>query len=208
MRCFSALLRFRPLAFLNALALLAIAGALPSCSFGNSGHRVPTVPDVQTSLAPFEEVHTDWKQRLETPYVYLEMQGSYAEVGSFLPSLLDHCRAQGIKPAGPPFGLFYDDPLRVPAAELRSRLCLPVHQLEAVAEPLGFDLLPSADVAYARVAGPYPEVPKSYPGVFDYLREHSWVLEPPIREIYLVDPGQVQSFDQLITEVQMPWRAL
>lgn len=209
MRCFSELLSSSSLGPLNALALLAIVGTLPGCSFGGSGHRVPTIPDVQTSVAPFKEVHTDWKQRMETPYVYLEIfGGSYAEAGSFLPSLMDHCRAQGITPAGPPFGLFYDDPLRVPAAELRARLCLPVRQLEAVADPLGFDLLPAAEVAYARVAGPYPEVPNSYPGLFDYLRERGWVLVPPIRETYLVDPGRVQSFDQLITEVQMPWRRL
>ena len=87
-------------------------------------------------------------------------------------------------------------------------MCLPVLGLEAVADPLGFDLLPSANVAYARVAGPYPEVPGSYPGLFDYLRERGWVLEPPIRETYLVDPGRVQTFNQLITEVQMPWRPL
>lgn len=190
--------------FLAGLPALGLCGCF---GHGNS-LPLPTIPDIPTSVAPFEVVHVDWKERLEAPYVFLDIEGDYAAVGSFLPALLDHCRAQGIEPAGPPFGLFYDDPLAVPASDLRSRLCLPVANLQAVAEPLGFDLLPASSVAYARVAGPYPEVPASYPGMFDYLRERSWALVPPIREIYLVNPGQVQTFDQLITEVQMPWRLL
>ena len=177
-------------------------------SSGLRAVEVPTLPDVPVSLAPYDEVHVDWKQRLEQPYVFLELVGDYADTGRHLPSLLEQCRAQGVGVAGPPFGLFFDDPMRVPVGSRRSRLCVPVRELSAVAAPLGFDLLPAANVAYARVAGPYPEVPNSYPGVFDYLRERGWVLDGPIRETYLVDPGRVQTFDQLLTEVQMPWRPL
>ena len=32
----------------------------------------------------------------------------------------------------------------------------------------------------------------------------SWVEDGPIRETYLVEPGSVQSLDELITEVQIP----
>lgn len=184
--------------------LLSLAG----CQSMSPRAELPAVADVPVSLAPHREVVVQWKQTLDQPYVFLELVGDYRETGRFLTQLLEQIRSQNLAVAGPPFALFYDDPARTPQAELRSRLCLPVSRLVPVAAPLGFDLLPSANVVYARIAGPYPDVPQSYPAMFDTLRTRGWVLDGPIREQYLVDPSTVQSFDQLVTEVQMPWRLL
>lgn len=188
------------------------AAALPlflaSCQAMSPHAQLPAVADVPVSLAPHTKVVVQWKQTLDQPYVFLELVGDYRETGAFLTQLLEQVRAQNLATSGPPFALFYDDPARTPAHEQRSRLCLPVSRLVPVAAPLGFDLAPSANVVYARIAGPYPEVPQSYPAMFDTLRTRGWVLDGPIREQYLVDPGTVQSFDQLVTEVQMPWRPL
>jgi effector-binding domain-containing protein len=187
---------------------LLLAVALSACAVGRPHQALPAVADVQLSLPPYHSVAVQWKQRLDQPYVFLELVGDYADTGRFLPQLLEQVRNQNVAVNGTPFGLFYDDPARTPASELRSRLCLPVSKVAAVAAPLGFDLLPSANVVYARVAGAYPEVPRAYPAMFDTLRTRGWVLDGPIREQYLVDPASVQSFDQLVTEVQMPWRPL
>ncbi len=192
---------------LPLLIALTLSG-LVSCFAPGRAASVATVPDVPVSLAPYGVVHTDWKQRVEQPYVFLEILGDYSETGLHLNSLMHHVEAQGLRPTGPPFGLFFDDPGRIATKSLRSRLAIPVEGLAAAAPPLGFDLLPAANVLYSRVAGPYRNVSAAYPGMFDEMRGNGWVLLSPIREVYLVDPGQVQSFDQLITEVQMPWRPL
>ncbi len=201
----------------NALLVAITAAVALSChatglgvSARSPNVRTPgTAPDVQLSRPPYDVVHVDWKQRMEQPYVYLELLGDYREAGRWIPMLVEQAAKQGLPIAGPPFALYYDDPARTPAAECRARLALPVAAAQvAVAAPLGFDVLPPANVAYARVGGAYPDVAKSHAGVFAYMRERGWALDGPVRESYLVNPAAVRGYEELVTEVQMPWRAL
>ena len=62
-------------------------------------------------------------------------------------------------------------------------------------------------VVYARVPGAYPEVARTYPALFAYLRELGWRQGGPVREVYLVNPVEARSYDELLTEVQIPWVA-
>jgi len=150
-------------------------------------------------------LEANWKERLAQPYVFVEHQGDYRDLGEAMRSVLGAARAQGLEPAGPPFALFYDDPGAVAADQLRARACLPVQARPERLGTLTYDELPRAMVVYARVPGPYPEVPRSYPALFTYLEGLGWAPGGPIREVYLVDPGAVSSYDELLTEVQIPW---
>lgn len=186
-------------------SLLLLALVLGACRAADSkSARTEIRPDVPISRAPFREVHAAFKDRLEQPYVFLELRGSYAEVGRSLPALAREMKAQGLSASGPPFGLFFDDPGSVPVAELRARIGFPVDGLAAVREPLRGDVLPAASVAYAFAGGPYPEVPRCYPGLLDYIKRMHWVLAGPIREIYLVAPETVQDWSELCCEIQIP----
>lgn len=176
------------------------AGSEPSAS------RVAYAPDLELSRAPFEQVHADWKERLPQPYAFVEHVGSYVETGRELEGLLRGLRAAGIEPVGPPFGLFYDDPGRVPVERLRSRACFPIDPGARVPAGLGQDVLPSQTVVYALVAGPYPEVPRALPGLYAFAARMGWVEDGPVREVYLVPPSEVESWDQLVTELQLPVR--
>lgn len=164
--------------------------------------------DVRVARPPYTSVETEWKERLDQAYVFLELVGPYAQTGTFMQELADHLEAQGVHAEGAPFALFYDDPLRVPAGDLRSRLAVPVAPGAPFAAPLGYAILPSEQVIYSHVAGTYASVSQAYPAMFDVMRERGWVLDGPIREVYLVDPSNVRSFDELVTEIQMPWRLL
>ena len=129
------------------------------------------VPDLPVSTPPFEEVHASWKQRIDQPYVYFERLGSYTETGALIATLQRELIVQGIRAAGPPFALYYDDPAMVPEDQLRSRIGIP--NCGSRARPRSRSVmtcLPSVTVAYAFVAGEYPEVPRAYPGVV----LHSW----------------------------------
>ncbi len=164
------------------------------------------VPDLPISAPPYDRVQASWKQRLDVPYVFIEHRGSYADTGALIPVVYRELVAQGLEPDGPPFALFYDDPARVPAEELRSRACIPIRGPRAVRAPLAYEVLRSTTVGYAFVSGAYPEVPRAYPGVFAYLKRMGWAQAGPIREIYLVPPGADPDPAALLCEVQIPAR--
>jgi len=193
-------LRMRSLLCLGPL--LALACHTPRSSL--PADNLPVTPDVPLSSAPFAQVHCAYKERLEQAYVFVELTGSYAVSGKSVTEVARLMQEQGIPPAGPPFGLFFDDPGSVPVERLRSRIGFPVESGASAKEPLKADVLPSATVAYALASGPYPEVPRCYPGLLAYVKKMHWLVAGPIRELYLVAPGSVTDWSALRCEVQVP----
>jgi len=171
---------------------------------GPEASRWSYVPDLPVSAPPFERMEVSYKERLDQPYVFVEVRGSYTDTGRNLPELDRRMRAAGVVASGPPFGLFYDDPGRTPLAELRSRACLPVDGAPPAAAGLAYDVLAPATVVYAVVSGPYPGVPRAYPGLLAYAERMGWVENGPVREIYLVSPDAVASYAELLCEIQVP----
>lgn len=196
------------------LAAALLAAGLSSCvvpyrktdtqASAGAASRARVEPDLPVGRAPFDELEVSWKQRIAQPYVYLEHRGSYTGTGALIPTLQEAMIREGVEPAGAPFALYYDDPGKVPVARLRSRACIPVAGPRV--ERAGFrrDVLPSTTVVYGFVGGPYPEVPRAYPRLYAYLERMNWVENGPVLERYLVAPGEVASFDELVTEVQIP----
>lgn len=162
--------------------------------------------DVEITDPPYQDVHANWKERLAQTYVFREHRGSYTETGRLLPGLHADSVRSGLTISGPPFALFYDDPGRVPSGELRSRVCLPV-AVPPDAHDMQVDVLPAATVAYAVVRGPYPDAPRAYPGILAYMQRFGWVEGGPVREVYLVSPASVATYDALLCEIQIPVRA-
>jgi effector-binding domain-containing protein len=197
----------RPAARLG-LALLTL---LTACSTPRLLDAVAPGPATEVSAQPVsgtgQALEANWKERIAQPYVHLEVRGDYRDMGAVMRRLFAAASEVQLEPSGAPFALFFDDPGQVAIEELRARACLPVRARPERLGTLSFDVLPRAMVVYARVAGAYPEVPRSYPALFTYLRELGWRAGGPIREVYLVDPGSVQSYAELVPEVQIPWMA-
>ena len=196
-----------------ALVLFACLHACQATPSGRSsaqpgrpaqGEAPPVRPDLAVSYAPHDGLEVHWKQRLAQPYLFLEARGSYTGVGALLEETDRHMRDAGLVAAGPPFALFYDDPGTVPVTELRMRACFPVAGAVRAPAPLTAATLPGTTVVYAFVGGPYPEVPRAYPKLFAFLDELGWVLDGPVREVYLVHPGTVSDWSELVSEVQLP----
>ncbi len=186
------------------------AAVRPAQDLPRSPLELGVDPDLPVAHAPFDELRANWKQRLEQPYVYLEARGTYTAVGRLLERAHRELLAAGREPMGPPFALYYDDPARTPLEDLRMRACFPVNFGRPKDELMGalrYDVLESTTVVYAFVSGPYPEVGRAYPGLFAFMNELGWVEAGPIRESYLVNPADVTSWDELITEVQIPARS-
>ncbi len=189
-------------AFLPIILIVASCATSGRNSGDNSPLQVDT--DLPISSAPFEHLEANWKQRLDQPYVYIELHGSYTQIGKTLETVDRALTDQGLEPSGPPFALYYDDPAKVPTEQLRARACFPVAARVKTSAPLAYDLLPGTTVVYAFVGGAYPEVPRAYPGLYAYLDRMHWREAGPIREVYLINPATVKSFDELVTEVQIP----
>jgi effector-binding domain-containing protein len=190
-------------------SVLVLAVLLPAaCSTPASGPSASASPTsefgVRVTAPPYDEVHASYKERLEQPYVFAELRGSYTRTGRALEGLHAALKERGLVASGPPFALYFDDPGRVPESELRSRACFPVDVAPHAITGVPADVLPRAHVVYAVVRGPYPEVPRAYPGLYGYLGRMGWVEAGPIREIYLVPPTAVADFGQLLCEVQIP----
>lgn len=191
--------------FFVLLSALSACQSIPSGpSAPATPAQLPWVPDLAVARAPFEQVEVDWKQRIDQAYVFIEARGSYTGIGRLLERVFAEARAQSFEVSGPPFALYFDDPGSVRAEDLRMRACLPVAAVVQPTAPLAFGVLESTTVAYAFVAGPYPEVPRAYPKLFDYMARLNWVENGPIREIYLQDPTGLTDFSRLVTEVQIP----
>jgi DNA gyrase inhibitor GyrI len=190
--------------FLGATTLFACqspAGPNEGSSTWSAG---ASLPDVPLSLAPFENVHVNYKQRLSEPYIFLEHRGDYRQAGARIAELLAAARSQDAPIQGAPFILYFDDPAVTPVDELEARICIAIANDFMARQPLFMDMLPGVMVAYAAVAGPFPEVPRAYPGILAFLAGRNWQPRPPIREIYLVSPADHLPAD-LVTEVQIPW---
>ena len=195
-------MKFAPLL---SLLLVGSVWSLAACqSLPGSAPAAPYTPDITVTRAPYTEVHANWKQRLDQPYVYFEHVGDYRLAGKRFPELHEAMQSQGIRASGPPFLLFYDDPAQVAIDELRARICLPVASAVNASGDVRYGVLPSTTVVYAVVEGPYPDVPQAYPGLYEYLAKMHWVENGPIREIYLVLPGEAEGFERLLCEVQIP----
>ena len=193
---------------LALLCALVLSGA--ACHAPARAARPILVPsdtvDRPVARPPYDRVAPSWKDRQAQPYVYVELVGPYARGADRLDVVLEAMRAQGLEPAGPPFGLYYDDPGRVPATELRSRACVPIQAPREVTAPLRCDVLAGQTVVYAFVAGKADELPRAYPALFDYLERLRWVEDGPLREVYLVPPPG-RAPDELLAEIQVPARA-
>lgn len=197
------------------LTAVAAGLALSSCFGGGSRPTsaslaaVPSartfVPSLPVGSPPFDDLQVSWVHRLDDTYVFLEHFGSYTDTASHIPSVLREMKAQGLEAAGPPFCLFYDDPAQTPVERLRSRACVPIDGYRSPRSPLDYNVLPSRSVAYAFVSGPYPNAPRAYPKLFQFMEGQGFAMDGPILERYIVPPYEAKASSDYICEIQIPF---
>jgi len=207
----------RSATLLAALASLTLGACYPYRAAGNLG-PYPYGPPAPSpgGTSPWEAspldtrpvtaddpVEVQWKERMAQPYVFLEHNGDYRLMGATMRQLMQ--AAAGLPVTGPPFALFYDDPGSTPLSELRARVCLPVAtEPQTMPSDFRYEVLPRSMVVYARVSGPYDHAGRIYGQLFAYMQKLNWKRGGPIRETYLVNPGEVADPARLWAEVQIP----
>lgn len=97
--------------------------------------------------------------------------------------------AQNLQPLGNSFGIFYDDPAKVPAEKLRSELCVPVSADAQSSGEVTVKEIPGFDAAAIVYQGE-ANITKAYNEVYDWLRAQGYRDNGPAYEVYLSKPGE------------------
>ncbi len=138
-----------------------------------------------------------------TKCVFIAGQGNYSEIGPTFGKLFEWLIENDVRPIGPPFGIYYDNPEEVPPEECRYDICVPVG-----AEVEGDSLVQVKEIQEMEVAslmykGPYDKVSASWEKLYGWIYRNKYEPAGPGMEIYLNSPDEVPE-DSLLIEIQVP----
>jgi len=136
----------------------------------------------------------------------LPFTGSYEQTQEKLDELMSWLLRIGHPAAGAPMGLYYDDPVKVAADDLRAEVCVPIEEACEPAEDVRRKGLPAVKVASAVHQGPFHEIPRLYEEIFEWMKENGYQYDGtmPTREVFLKLCGEVKDPAEFVTEVQVP----
>ncbi|WP_315832469.1 AraC family transcriptional regulator [Bradyrhizobium prioriisuperbiae] len=138
--------------------------------------------------------------------VAIDHTGSYMQVGRAFDPLFGWCAMKGLLSAeARAFGIFYDDPMAVPEAELRSRACVVVKTAVTVEAPVLQAEIPGGRCAVLRHRGPYATMRAAYQWLYGTWLTQSGEepADAPVFEEYLNNPRDTAPSD-LLTDIYLP----
>ncbi len=138
--------------------------------------------------------------------VAIDHTGSYMQVGRAFDPLFGWCAMKGLLGAqARAFGIFYDDPMAVPEAELRSRACVALGRPVATEAPVQQAEIPGGRCAVLRHRGPYATMRAAYQWLYGTWLTQSGEepADAPVFEEYLNNPRDTAPND-LLTDIYLP----
>lgn len=194
---------------LTALSFLVLATLTSSCRTASSRFVLKDKMEAWPggTLAELDPLASaTWKECLPETYLFLERVGSPTRTGDVMRQLFGTVQSSGVDVIGAPFSLFYGDS-DLPSGQMRVRVCVPVEPGTRPTGDLRVDRLPTRMVVFKQQRGSYAQAHEAMPSILEYMQARNWEQNGPVREIYLVNPGEVANVDQLVAEVQVPWGA-
>lgn len=134
---------------------------------------------------------------------FIAKQGDYSQVGTTIGELFGWLNEKGIQPAGPPMGIYYDDPKKVPLEKCKWEVCVPVVGEVEPDERVQVKELPEMEVASLLHKGAYDKVGPSWGKLYGWIYRNKYTPAGPGMEVYLNSPDEVPE-DSLLTEIQVP----
>jgi AraC family transcriptional regulator len=153
----------------------------------------PVLPAFIATVEPIDSMYVASLARI----------GPYSGAGSAMGELMDWIGKNQIVPAGPPFGIYYDDPTKVKPESTRYEICVPVAFGTKGDKAVKVKKLDPISAAVTMHVGPYEKVGETYGKLVTWIMENAYVPSGPPREYYLVDPMKV-SAESLKTKIVMP----
>lgn len=138
--------------------------------------------------------------------VSLSFEGSYAQTTDKLDTLMAWLLRAGHPYSGRPFAVYYDDPSEVPEEDLQAEVCLPIAEEFEPAGDIERKTIPGGDFACVVHEGSYSGLDESYDVIFEWIEENGYQMDEDMgtREIFEVMRGEVESVDELMTDVLVP----
>ncbi len=136
-------------------------------------------------------------------------KGPYNQTSQVMDDLIAWLLQTGYPYSGDPFAIYYDDPAKVEESNLRALVCLPVE--EKLEDYGGYEPREIEGGSFASLLheGAYENIPQAYEELFEWIKDndYEYIEESGTREIFRVILGEVESPDELVTEVMVPVRA-
>jgi len=146
------------------------------------------------------------KKSREMKIAYAKHIGAYNKIpyNKYFEKLFAWIKEKRLRPAGPPFGIFYDNPEEVSAKKCRSEIGVPIRGNVGSGKDIKVKKVPSATVARIAHRGPMKEYGKTYKKLNQWIAEKGYVWAGPCMEIYLSKPKIVGGELLIFTVIQVP----
>ena len=144
------------------------------------------------------------KKKEPMTVAFASMKGPYRLIGETFGKLYGWIGEKGFVPSGPPIGVYFNAPGKVPDAELLWELRSPITGEVAQSGPdergLGIKKVEGAEVASTMHRGPFDQVGEIWGALVGWIIENGYQIMKPGEEIYLTDPHKTPP-QELLTEI-------
>ena len=110
----------------------------------------------------------------------------------------------GGTPAGPCFGIYYQDPEKTPAKDLTCKMGFPVNGDAKETAGVKIEKLAECDMAVLKYQGPYEESAAMWGAIDKWIIAQGYQFAGPPMEVYIKGPGDKVSPAEYLTEIRVP----
>lgn len=136
-------------------------------------------------------------------YAYMEFTGPYTDMQKQINTFIAEFFGQGLTPAGPSLGLYFNSPQEVKPEELKWAFGFIVIPECTPKEPIKkMELKKQQAVVYLH-KGPYANLSKSYEIAWKFIKDNGYKVIWPVYDKYLNNPMEVAP-ENLETEIVIP----
>jgi len=153
-----------------------------------------------------ETAEVKLKKVKDVKIAYMKHRGAYDKIpyDKYYEKLFAWIKEKRLRPAGPPLGIFYDKPKKVPAKKLRSEIGVPIRGKARSGREVKVKKIPSATVARITHRGPMKDYGKTYEKLHKWIKEKGYVWAGPAMELYISKPKMVRGKLSIFSVVQVP----
>lgn len=129
--------------------------------------------------------------------------GSFEQMEKSIAVFMGEFFKQGLQPAGPFMGVYYNSPQEVKEEDLKWELAFPIAKDTEIKEPLQKREYEKAKAVVYLYIGPYEKMDKAYDKVFKFVEDNGYEITWPSFDKYLNNPMEVKP-EYLKTEIIVP----
>ncbi|MBD3335623.1 MAG: hypothetical protein GF355_08910 [Candidatus Eisenbacteria bacterium] len=123
--------------------------------------------------------------------VIVPMTGSYAQHEEAMAKLTQYVGKTGLEPAGPPFGVYHNNPMEVPEDSLLWEVGMPVAAgPEDIPDPFVLKTYPETEAAVMNCTGPYEGSAACIIPMYMWIPANGYAPAGSIMEEWLSDPTE------------------